>query len=145
MSRLFFDDNKLPAGITSTSSYSDFNYLLVQYGIATNYVGASTNATWSPDNTNGYLNIQKDPLYILRSGYFYSSSLVVAGVNGYLRSSTASGSANDYRLYFDSSNVHPAYSNNRGPGIPVRCKSSRTKTLQQKNYKIIAYLKSLNI
>ena len=111
---------KLPAGITSTSSYSDFNYLLVQYGIATNYVGASTNATWSPDNTNGYLNIQKDPLYMLRSGYFYSSSLLNAGANGVLWSSTASSSTNGYHLDWNSSNVYPAYPDYRAYGFPVR-------------------------
>ncbi len=113
--------------IISQKSYSDFNYLLVQYGIATNYVGTDINATWSPDNSNGYLNIQKDPLYILRSGYFHSSSLYGASVNGVLWSSTASSSTYGYYMDFGSSVVRPARSNYRYIGFPVRCKFAKSQ------------------
>ena len=110
--------------------------------LATNYVGVTTNATWTTINNGGYINIQQTPLYILRSGYFYSSSLDGAGVYGILWSSTASSSTRGYDLNFSSSYVYSAYSNVRYYGFPVRCKFDKAYkyfvALRSRQIKIIA-------
>ena len=95
----------------------DFNFLLVQYGIAVNYVGSS-NATWS---NNGYSNIQNNPLYIPRSGYFNGGSFGSQSSLGYLWSGSTYSGTLAYLLLYSNSNVYPAYSSNRQYGFPVRC------------------------
>ena len=95
----------------------DFNFLLVQYGIAVNYVGSGT-ATWSD---NGYSNIQNKPIYTTRSGFFYSSSFDHRASLGYLWSGTSISGTNAYYLLYNSSDVSPASYSNRQIGFPVRC------------------------
>ena len=96
----------------------DFNFLLVQYGIAVNYVGAGTNATLT---TDGYNNIQTNSLYIPRSGNFYGGSFHNQASYGSLWSGTTNSGTNAYYLLYFSSLVNPADSNNRQTGFPVRC------------------------
>lgn len=110
---------RVPTSLTSEAGYSDLNYLLVQQSIATNYVGASTDAIWQ---TNGYSNIQGTPLYIVRSGYNNGSSLSVAAASGYLWSGSSVSSTLAYYFLYGSGDVYPA----RGLGdrfarLPMRC------------------------
>ena len=100
-----------------------FNFLLVQYGIAVNYVGLNSNATWA---TNGYNNIQTNPIYTTRSGYFVSGddgagSFLSQASGGHLWSGTIYSGTYAYDLGYDSSLVVPADINYRQSGYPVRC------------------------
>lgn len=85
---------------------------LVQYGIAVNYVGVQANATFS---TNGYGDMQANPLYIIWSGCFYGSSGAFNGwaSEGYLWSSTTHSDTYGYYLHYDSSYIAPARYNDR--------------------------------
>ena len=98
--------------------FCDFNFLLVQYGIAVNYVGAASDATWV---TSGYNNVQNNPLYIPRSGYFIGASFYNQASSGYLWSGTTYSGTNAYGLGHYSSEVYPAFNNYRQNGWPVRC------------------------
>ena len=95
-----------------------FNFLLVQYGIAVNYVGVATNATWT---TSGYNIMQNDPLYIPRSGHLYDGSFNSQVSDGRLWSGTTSSGTIAYFLDYGSSFVRPARNFNRQIGLPVRC------------------------
>ena len=95
-----------------------FNFLLVQYGIAVNYVGVNANATWT---TNGYNNIYMNPIYIIRSGNFNSGSFDYQASDGNLWSGTTISGINAYDLNYSSSTVSTANRNNRQRGYPVRC------------------------
>ena len=97
--------------------FRDFNFLLVQYGIAVNYVGSGT-ATWS---NNDYSYIQNNPIYTIQSGYFNSSSFYTQASRSYLWSGTTHSGTNAYDLYYNSSNVGPAFIYNRQVGLSVRC------------------------
>ena len=101
--------------------FRDFNFLLVQYGIAVNYVGLNDNATWS---NNGYSNIQKNPLYIPRSGSFLRGSFIDQVSYGYLWSGTTNSDTSAYYLAYVSSVVYPTSDSNRYYGYPVRCIAS---------------------
>ena len=95
------------------------NFLLVQYVIAVNYVGSGTSATWA---TNGYTNVQTNPLYTTRSGNFDGGSFLRQASSGYLWSGTTYSGTNAYYLSYYSSSVYPAYDGyNRQNGFPVRC------------------------
>ena len=110
---------RTPTSLTSANGYSDFNYLLVQQGIAVNYVGVSTNATWG---TDGYSKIQGSPLYIVRSGYNNGGSLSYAASGGLLWSGSSVSSALAYGLYYGSGGVYPAYGGGgRYTRGPMRC------------------------
>ena len=110
---------KLPAGMTSSNTYTDFNYLLVENSIATNYVSAgSNNAVWK---TNGYYNIQASPLYIVRSGYFYNSRFGDGSASGLFWSSTSKDGNNAYAISYSSGGIYPAYIFARYGGFAVRC------------------------
>ena len=111
-------------------SPTTINFLLVQSGIAVNYVGGGLNATWTAD---GYSNIQETPLFISRSGYFRGGSFEAQASDGALWSGTAYSGTRAYRLYYDSSNVYPAYDTYRQPGFPVRCITRNISAIIQKN------------
>ncbi|MBQ6461216.1 hypothetical protein IJJ36_02160 [Candidatus Saccharibacteria bacterium] len=94
------------------------NFLLVQYGIAVKYVGDGLNATWA---TNGYNNIQTNPIYTTRSGWFGGGSFYYQASNGFLWSGTTNSGTYAYNLYYGSSYVYPAGNSNRQRGFPIRC------------------------
>ena len=96
----------------------DFNFLLVQYGIAVNYVEERTNATWS---TGGYNNVQANPLYATRSGNFDGGSFDGQASAGHLWSGTTYSGTYAYYLDYNSSCVYPANYVIRQYGFPVRC------------------------
>ena len=96
----------------------DFNFLLVQYGIAVNYVGEYSDAKWV---TSGYNNVQNNPLYIPRSGYFNGGGFGSQASFGNLWSGTTYSGTNAYALLYSSSVVSPAYIYNSQRGFPVRC------------------------
>ena len=72
-------------------------------------------------NTNGYSNIQKTPIFIIRSGAFESGSFGTQASDGNLWSSTTGSDTYAYNLVYNSSYVYPAYGNYRQYGFPVRC------------------------
>ena len=94
------------------------NFLLVQYGIAVNYVGAGTNATWA---TSGYNNVQANPIYTPQGGLFNGGGFSNQASYGYLWFSTTNSGTYAYDLVYGSSNVFPANYSNRQNGFPVRC------------------------
>ena len=98
--------------------FRDFNFLLVQYGIAVNYVGMASDAKWA---TSGYNNVQANPLYIPRSGYFAGSSFNLQAAAGRLWSGTARSDTGAYYLLYTSSIVYPDHYGSRSYGFPVRC------------------------
>ncbi|MBR3180024.1 hypothetical protein IKF57_00620 [Candidatus Saccharibacteria bacterium] len=66
-------------------------------------------------------NLEKAPLYFVRSGYVYSSQQNVAGYDGYYWSSSVYSSSDAYYLVFDSSIVYPTFKYDRFYGFSVRC------------------------
>ena len=121
---------RLPNGLTDENSdgtadkASDFNYLLEDYDITgtggTNgldLVGGKS-VGWA---TNGSTNIGLAPLYFARSGRINFTSLNYFGNDGYYWSSTVRDGSNAYSLGYDSSDLYPAYQNNRSYGRSVRC------------------------
>ena len=127
---------RLPNGLTKDSNddvvMSDFNKLLKAYNITgtsgknadnTNRndgidLYGSTNVNWG---SNGFNNIGLAPLYFVRSGYLYGSTLNYFGTIGYYWSSTVSSSSNAYRLDYSSGGLYPAYQGSRYFGWSVRC------------------------
>ena len=110
---------RLPTGMTASNGYSDFNYLLVQQGVATNYV-SSGNATWQ---SNGYFNIQSSPLYVLRSGTFGNGNLYEQNLSslGHLWSNTSVDESLGYMLFYSSDGVFPNMGFYRVSGYPLHC------------------------
>ena len=66
-------------------------------------------------------NLEKAPLYFVRSGFVYSSRQNNAGNYGYYWSSSVYHSANAYHLNFRSGNVNPTSGSSRFNGLSVRC------------------------
>ena len=93
-------------------------YLLVEQGITSSFGTAGENTGFAAD---GYSNIQKAPLFIIRSGSFGGGSLNYQASYGALWSGTTNSGTNAYNLNYNSSNVNPANNNNRQNGFPVRC------------------------
>ena len=125
---------RLPNGRTSLSSSDvgyngEFNYTLVAQGVISGYVGTS-NASY---NTNGYLNLSNNPLYLVRSGYKNGTS-DPSSMGGaiYYQTSTILGSnsfsSSIYGPYFSSSYVYPNTSNYRNYGYPIRCVAEQSNT-----------------
>ena len=87
--------------ISSTPVYNDFQNLYSAYGT----IGKA----------NGY------PLWLVRAGYVYGSTLYDSGNYGNHWSSTVNSANIAYNLRFDSGNFYPSYSYNRRSGFSVRC------------------------
>ncbi|MBR3180076.1 hypothetical protein IKF57_00885 [Candidatus Saccharibacteria bacterium] len=68
-------------------------------------------------------NLEKAPLYFVRSGYVDSSQQSLAGYDGYYWSSSVYSSSYAYYLYFKSAYVNPTNGSyrNRSGGLSVRC------------------------
>ncbi|MBQ9180633.1 hypothetical protein IJ135_00865, partial [Candidatus Saccharibacteria bacterium] len=97
---------------------SDFGYLLVEQGITSSFGTAGEALSW---NANGHSNIQKAPLFIIRSGIFYAGSFDGQASNGRLWSGTTTSGTGAFLLYYFSSDVYPAGYYYRQFGFPVRC------------------------
>ena len=113
---------RLPNGLTSdngTTVQSDFNKLLTQYGIAngTDLTG-SVNVGWAG---GGFTNIGLAPLFFVRSGLVYGTTLDGFGSGGLYWSSTVSSAGYGYYLVYNSSELYPASRNDRSFGGSVRC------------------------
>ena len=66
-------------------------------------------------------NLEKAPLYFVRSGYVNSSQQYYAGTYGAYWSSSVYSSNIAYFLIFDSGGVYPTHLNSRDSGFSVRC------------------------
>ena len=116
---------RLPNGVTSSTSsnvgyYGEANYTWRAQGIINSYVGYASSASY---NTNGYLNISNNPLYLARSGYKNGTSVPsYMGSNNYYQTNTIYSSSNSYTSYFYSSYAYPGYYYGyRYNGYPIRC------------------------
>ena len=113
---------RLPVATNSDQSTYEFGDLLYTYYSITQAKYNTSNITNSVNYTSdGFVNIRKSPLWFVRSGYIYSSTLGSAAANGYYWSSTVVSSDNAYLLFFLSSGVWPSSSDRRSGGWSVRC------------------------
>ena len=83
--------------------------------------GIITNPTDSSYATDGFNNIRKSPLWLVRPGYIHGGSIYGAGSGGNYWSSTVNNNEYAYLLYFSSGGVNPADHNNRLSGYSIRC------------------------
>ena len=79
-------------------------------------------------STGGYLNgvnslnqLRSEPYYFVRPGRIGGDTLGYSGSIGSCWSSNARDNAGAYYLNYQSSQLNPDYSGNRGYGRPVRC------------------------
>ena len=77
-------------------------------------------ALYSNSNYNTYANYRA-ALHLPLSGYFRNGSPTNQGSGGYFWSSTRSSNSSMYNLNLNTSNISPAYFDNRGSGDSVRC------------------------
>ena len=113
---------RLPVATNSDQSTYEFGDLLYTHYSITQAKYNTSSITGSVNYTSdGFVNIRKAPLWFVRSGYIYNSTLINAAANGNYWSSTVVSSGNAYYLDFDSSGVWPSYGNGRNGGRSVRC------------------------
>ena len=105
---------RLPIATNADQSVYEFGELLYEQGV----IATKTSNTYT---SNGFINIRKSPLWFARSGYVLDSKLNLATLNGYFWSSTVNNNSLAYPLYFDSSNINPAYDGGKSNGRPIRC------------------------
>ena len=79
------------------------------------------NLYYNGGKTNTATGLMAAPLYFMRSGRVYNTSINYFGSYGDYWSSTINSTANAYYLFFDSGLVNPASSLNRDYGCSVRC------------------------
>ncbi len=94
------NDNTIPNGIDLLGSQD---------------VGYAPNAFTTIMNTT--------PLYFIRSGHLYGTTLYNFGALGLYWSSTVYSPSYAYYLHFNSLGLYPAYRSNRNYGGSVRCLS----------------------
>ena len=118
---------RLPKGITNNGTsnvQSEFNALLLANGVVQNSITEST-ATAGGTNAvytgNGWSLINSGPLYFVRSGRVYDTTLYYFTSLGYYWSSTAVSSSLAYGLVYDSGGAYPANRNARNYGWSLRC------------------------
>ena len=108
---------KLPQGRSSTSGDAatrQFGNLWYTSGIITSVSGSSY-------ATNGFNNIRTSPLFFVRGGYVYGSSLVNSGSFGFYWSSSVVSTSDACSAYFRSSLITSANYSTRSDGLSIRC------------------------
>ncbi len=107
---------RLPKGraATDTASTREFGELFRAAGITSSLTATSY-------ATNGFNNIRIAPLYFVRGGHIYGSSLGSRGSYGLYWSSTVYDSTNAYGAYFSYSYIFSATSDIRNYGHGIRC------------------------
>lgn len=119
---------RLPNGLTGTNgneTISEFNQLLLAYGITT---GSTTthpsgqasfeDAGWS---SNGLVDIRKSPLYFVRAGFQYDQQLIAIRSGGYYWSSTSQSQSYAYFFGFSQSGIYPSGQLFQADGASIRC------------------------
>ena len=107
----------MPQGRTSTSddpATRQFGNLWYTSGIISSVDGTSY-------ATNGFKNIRTSPLFFVRGGRVYVSSLSDSGSGGYYWSSSVRSTSYAYYAYFYSSYINSAYDGYRYHGLSIRC------------------------
>ncbi|MBR2855323.1 hypothetical protein IKE99_00015 [Candidatus Saccharibacteria bacterium] len=128
---------RLPNGLTGTNGneiITEFNQLAlangITEGITTEHTAGSAqwiNTEWATDGFNKFRSTStnakgyKAPLYFVRSGGLYGTTLYDYGTNGFLWSSTSQYTTIAYYLDFYSDEFYPASQLGRLRGFPVRC------------------------
>ena len=109
----------LPYGRDSgnTATYREFGQLFLQAGITTSLTATSY-------ATDGFTNIRTAPLFFVRGGRVFGSSLYGAASFGFYWSSSVYSASNAYYMNFGSSSLNSAsnyISYGRSNGFSVRC------------------------
>ena len=106
----------LPKGRASsdTAATREFGQLFYSAGVTSSLTATSY-------ATDGFNKLRTNPLFFVRGGYVYGSSLYDRASDGYYWSSTVYGSGYAYVAYFYSSYIYSANDNSRYVGFPVRC------------------------
>ena len=113
---------RLPIANSDNQTTYEFGDLLYTYYGITQAKYKEGDVTNSVSYTSdGFVNIRKSPLWFVRPGYIYGSTLDDAAASGSYWSSTVVNSNNAYFLSFRSSGVWPSNSYDRFFGRPVRC------------------------
>ena len=130
---------RLPNGLTGTNGneiITEFNQLGLANGITAKITtehdqaagsGKWVNTEWATDGFNKFRSTSTNakgyeaPLYFVRSGGLYGTTLYDYGTNGFLWSSTSQYTTIAYNLGFNSGDFNPATQNARYHGFPVRC------------------------
>ncbi|MBQ3413552.1 hypothetical protein IJH33_01750 [Candidatus Saccharibacteria bacterium] len=115
---------RLPTATTSGASATTNNNWKTgdNYALATAY-GANLESNYYENAATFYNNagpLTTVPNFLL-AGYYYSGTFSGGGAGGRYWSSTVSSSTDAYRLYFNTSYVYSASTNNRYYGRSVRC------------------------
>ena len=113
---------RLPIATDANNESHEFGDLLVAQGIIYN----TTATTYL---TNGFINIRKSPLWLVRSGDINQGTLYPANV-GYYWSKTVIGANSAYNLRIQTDSVHTAYGESNGytmrwNGRSIRCLARR--------------------
>ena len=106
---------RLPITTNNDQSIYEFGELLFKQGIIT----SKTSTTYT---INGFANIRKSPLWLVRSGTIYGSELQQATLSGYYRPSTVRNSDYSYGITFTKSSAASANAYDaRYSGNSIRC------------------------
>ena len=129
---------RLPESRTSTTAgtpgyYSEINYTWVNEGLAKDYVTGTGTATYNPDNSTGWINIQNNPMYMVAAGYKNGTSSVSSlDSYGYFWTNTVYSGTTAYAPYAYNSGLYPTYYNStssaRGRGMSIRCVARQANT-----------------
>ena len=129
---------RLPESRTSTTAgtpgyYSEINYTWVNEGLAKDYVTGTGTATYNPDNSTGWINIQNNPMYMVAAGYKNGTSAPTQlSTYGRYWTNTAYSNSVAYAPYFYSSGLYPTYYNSsnspRDRGFSIRCVARQANT-----------------
>lgn len=116
---------RLPYGLTSSTTPSEFSTLLYAYNIIPSAYTGTSNAGFT---TNGFNAIRTNPLYFTRSGYYSGTTLTKPQINAYYQTSIANNSQYLYSLYFISDNVQPNARIAKYNGSNARCVARETES-----------------
>ena len=109
----------LPTTATgSKNDYGDVNYLLVQQGITKALASIDHTASF---NTNGYINMQSAPLYMVRSGTFQNNVFIMLASHGFVWSGSTKSIDVAYDMFFSGREVGASFTHGRLQGHNVRC------------------------
>ncbi|MBR0465206.1 InlB B-repeat-containing protein [Candidatus Saccharibacteria bacterium] len=108
---------RLPIGASSATASAEtreFGQLFLSSGVT-----GTIDATAYADG--GFNKVRANPLFFVRGGGVFGSSLSSSGNNGYYWSSSVGSTYSAYYVNFSSSYVYSAYNGYRRPGQSLRC------------------------
>ena len=104
----------MPIATNADQSIYEFGELLYEQGITT----SETSSTYA---TDGFNNIRKSPLWLVRAGRIYTRILDNMANGGYYWSSTVVNNNDAYRFYLVNSRAMPYNDISKLYGWSVRC------------------------